>query len=614
MDISFHLNQGKQLLAKLDVESLKKALAHFKSANEMTGDNHIVRPKTLYHLALGNFFIGQIEQSYKIAHKAKRSIDVAIENSMLSMNNMRQMLGEKDIDDLIQHINENFSQVAVRVDTDDDDFDENYLDFSLLYQMHPYVPEKKIEPEFSIENLDDEVFFATYYGLIRTSNELIYFDKLKGDVLSYAEGYFSSHLGDQTVANKLLAKRITNREPIDFVDEERYILIDILKLTDFLNEFKIQSNSEEPFNSFVDFFSEEILKEFTYDLSIDDLANSKNIQKKFHELFNNKYKDSVFEFRVDFFKILKNTQHALALKWIKAKVFNRIKIDEFSLKNMNVTELFKLRRKCAENRDIISLLSIAQYNFINGSAAQNETYLPELFYYYGRLHRFENLKEFFDGKEYYLFMLTDSCKLLAKNLLNIASKFPHLNEQEIAYLEQKYCDSKTFELFDIIMFDADKLSRPIKKFDKELLKIKNTEFSKDFLLNIYDCFSKNRGLDDRYSELFVYSRILNKIIRKKYECVGLGEYCIDYPILSNQFWNLMNNLFGDKCADDLIKKFCNNEKWEDFKRLDYYRLNSDFIEEVAVNYFSNPKQVEEVKTAVAKFWLDNVNSHDISLT
>lgn len=614
MDISFLLNQGKQLLAKLDVESLKKALAHFKSANEMTGDNHIVRPKTLYHLALGNFFIGQIEQSYKIAHKAKRSIDVAIENSMLSMNNMRQMLGEKDIDDLIQHINENFSQVAVRVDTDDDDFDENYLDFSLLYQMHPYVPEKKIEPEFSIENLDDEVFFATYYGLIRTSNELIYFDKLKGDVLSYAEGYFSSHLGDQTVANKLLAKRITNREPIDFVDEERYILIDILKLTDFLNEFKIQSNSEEPFNSFVDFFSEEILKEFTYDLSIDDLANSKNIQKKFHELFNNKYKDSVFEFRVDFFKILKNTQHALALKWIKAKVFNRIKIDEFSLKNMNVTELFKLRRKCAENRDIISLLSIAQYNFINGSAAQNETYLPELFYYYGRLHRFENLKEFFDGKEYYLFMLTDSCKLLAKNLLNIASKFPHLNEQEIAYLEQKYCDSKTFELFDIIMFDADKLSRPIKKFDKELLKIKNTEFSKDFLLNIYDCFSKNRGLDDRYSELFVYSRILNKIIRKKYECVGLGEYCIDYPILSNQFWNLMNNLFGDKCADDLIKKFCNNEKWEDFKRLDYYRLNSDFIEEVAVNYFSNPKQVEEVKTAVAKFWLDNVNSHDISLT
>jgi hypothetical protein len=235
-------------------------------------------------------------------------------------------------------------------------------------------------------------------------------------------------------------------------------------------------------------------------------------------------------------------------------------------------------------------------------------------YYYGRLHRAEELNEFLEDKSFYLLMLPESCISLSENLLNIGNKFPHLNENEIAYLEEKYCDSKTFELLDLIMFDKDLLPRTIKKFDKDLLKTKNTEFSNDFLLTIYNCFSKNEDLNDGYSEMFVYSRVNNKIIRKKYEHVGLGEYCIIQPILSNQFWNLVNVKFGEKCADDLIKKLSPDENWEKFKKSDFYLLNSEHIEEVATEYFPNPKQAEEVKMAVAKFWLDEINSHNIILT
>lgn len=280
MDFSFHLQQGQQLLEKQDATSIKKALQHFKKANEMTEDEHIGKPKVLYHLALGNYLIGNIEQSYKIAHKAKRSIDIAISNSMFSMDNMRQMLGEGDIDALINHIDDKFPQVVLFTDTDDDDFDENELDFGLVNQLYETIEKEEVKPQFSIDSLNEEVLMATFFGLSRTNDELVYFDKLKGDVLSYVQGYFSSHIGDQSIANRRLANRITNSEPTDFVDEDRYILIDRLKLSEFLNEYKNQTKGKEPFSSFVEYFSVEVLKDFTYDddLTIDDLANSNHIQ------------------------------------------------------------------------------------------------------------------------------------------------------------------------------------------------------------------------------------------------------------------------------------------------------------------------------------------------
>ena len=324
MDFSSHLQQGQQLLEKQDATSIKKALEHFKKANEMTEDGHVGKPKILYHLALGNYLIGNIEQSYKIIYKAKRSIDTAISNSMFSMNNMRQMLGEGDIDALIKHIHEKFPQVVLFTDTDEDGFDENELDFVLVNQLYETTEKHEVKPQFTIDSLSDEVIMATFFGLSRTNDELMYFDKLKGDVVSYVQGYFSSHLGDQSIANRNLANKITNGEPTDFLDEDRYILFDRLRLSEFLNEYKRQTKGKEPFASFVDYFSVEVLKDFTYDdnLTITDLANTNHIQKKFHELFGKKYQDRNLELRDDYSTIFQNTSKSIALTWIKQNVPN----------------------------------------------------------------------------------------------------------------------------------------------------------------------------------------------------------------------------------------------------------------------------------------------------
>lgn len=436
MDFSFHIQQGQKLLEKKDAISVKKALEHFIKANEMTDEEDIGKPKILYLLAFGNLIIGQIEQSYRLAFKAKRSIDVAIENSIFSMNNMRQMLGENDIDTLIHHIEEKYAQVVYQIDTEDDNFDENVLDFSHLSQMYPSVVTKDIEPKFSI--------------------------------------------------------------------------------------------------------------------------------------------------------------------------------NETELAKMRFTEHSALSKKCAENGDLESLLTISKYRFIHGSAGTNEFDFPIMCYYYGRLRRIEELKELLNEKQFHLFLLPDSCKELAQNLLNIGLKFPHLNEQEISYLEQKYCDSKTYQVLDAIMFDSDKLSRPIKKFDTNLLRTKNTEFSRDLLLDVFSHFSANEDLDDGYSELYVYSRIKNNIIRKKHEHVGLGEYCIFDPILSNEFYNILKRKYGIECAD-YFAEILSPDNLESFKTDDYYILDAKRIEDMANDYFQNPSKVEDLKIEIAQLWLNKINSREIKL-
>jgi hypothetical protein len=626
MDYSFHLQQGQRLLDKQDFASIKQALEHFREANLISDQNKIAKPKTLYFLALGNYLIGQIEQSYKIAFKAKRSIEIAIENSAFTigniaftMNNMRQNFGEEDIDYLIHHIKDNFSEQVLLINTNIDDFDENKLDFSKLYYLYATTEKEEkeeIEANFKIDELSDELLHATFFGLCRTNDELIYFDKLKADVLSYVEGYLSTHLGDQSISNRTLSNRISNKEVFDLVDEDRYILIDRLKLTDFLAEFKLKTNEIQPFYSFIEYFESTIIQDFKYndELTIDDLACSNHILNRFLEIFRIKFQAKYTELAEEFSTILNNTQKSLAIAWIEKNVFNSTHINEAQLSAISFIERLNLRKNCAKNRDVKSLLAIAKYSFIKGSAATNETYFPELCYYYGRLHKINELKEFLSDKQLYLFTLSESSKEMAEKLFSIGIKFPDLDESEIAYLEEKYCNSKTFELFDIIMFDCDLLKRPIKKYDTSLLKIRHTEFDNNFLLEVYDCFSKNEDLDDGYSKMFVYDRINNAIIQKKYESLGLSEYCIIQPILSNDFYKLLNEKFGEACADKITQDLCFDADWETFIKSNSYLLDADSIEEACYEYFNDQSKVSEVKSQVARFWLNKINSYEYKLS
>jgi hypothetical protein len=322
MDYTFHLQQGQMLLEKKDANSMKRALEHFKTANELIDEDDFGKPKTLFLLAIGNFMIGNLELSYKIAYKAKRCVKKAISNSPFSSPNLKEMIGENEIIGLIKHIEKNFSQQVMFVDILDDDFDENILDFKYVNKLYNQADVVNIKPNFTIETLSEEILIATFTGLSRTNDELIYFDKLNGDVVSYVNGYFSSLLGDQSISNRRLANRITNNEPVDLIDEDRFILIDRLILSDFLDEFKKQSKDKEPFLSFVDYFATEILKDYSYDdkLTINDLVFINHTQKKFHAQFEKKYQNDFFTLEKEYIEIFENACKASSINWIKNNI------------------------------------------------------------------------------------------------------------------------------------------------------------------------------------------------------------------------------------------------------------------------------------------------------
>lgn len=163
------------------------------------------------------------------------------------------------------------------------------------------------------------------------------------------------------------------------------------------------------------------------------------------------------------------------------------------------------------------------------------------------------------------------------------------------------------------MFDSDLLPRLIKKFDKERLNKINENFTREFTLQIYDCFSKNEEMNGGYGDLYVYDRMDNKIIRKKYENLGLGEYCILAPILSNEFWSLMKEQYSGECADYFAQQLSFDSDWEGFKNSDLYLLNTRGIDKVAEKYFSDFPKVNDVKAYVALFWLKKINSMKINL-
>lgn len=323
MDYTFHLQQGQQLIEKKDANSMKKALEHFVSANKMIEETDIGRPKVLYFLALGNYLIGNIDKSYMIAYKAKRSIDIAIENSMITMNNMRQMIGENDIDMLIKHLEDKFSHIIMCVPNDDDDFDENEMDFTHVNKLYVTKEEKIIKANYTINELSKDVIMATFAGMNRTNDELVYFDKSKGNVLMYVQGYFSPMTGDQSISNRILANRIMSREPNDFVDETKHVLIDRLLLPDFLNEFTSVANGKEPFASFGEYFSDEILKDYSdydEDITINDLTFTNHTQEKFHKVFSEKFQDRIYELKNDYVKIFEMTCDNIAKNWIRNKI------------------------------------------------------------------------------------------------------------------------------------------------------------------------------------------------------------------------------------------------------------------------------------------------------
>ena len=94
-------------------------------------------------------------------------------------------------------------------------------------------------------------------------------------------------------------------------------------LIDCLNEFTSVANGKEPFASFGEFFSDEILKDYSdydEDITINDLTFTNHTQEKFHKVFSEKYQDRIYELKNDYVKIFETTCDNLAKNCIRNKI------------------------------------------------------------------------------------------------------------------------------------------------------------------------------------------------------------------------------------------------------------------------------------------------------
>jgi len=166
---------------------------------------------------------------------------------------------------------------------------------------------------------------SAFSGMSRDKEDLVYFDKRDGDVVSYVQGYFSLLCGDQSISGRILAKRIMNGESHDFVDEDRYLLFPRLSLEAFLQEYQKQANGQDPFIEFVSIFSLEVILHFSNNYStvtVEDLAFDNYIQDLFQKSFTQKYGDRVMELGSSYSRIYEAACKELARNWIKKEVCN----------------------------------------------------------------------------------------------------------------------------------------------------------------------------------------------------------------------------------------------------------------------------------------------------
>jgi len=176
--------------------------------------------------------------------------------------------------------------------------------------------------DFTINDLDESVFFNVLVGMMRDWDEYIYFDKLTGDVLHHVQGYFvvmnKNIDGSQ---NRILKNRIETFDERDFVDEDRHVLIDKLMLPAFLSEWKFISQGEEPFSSLPDFFVEDFNQKEHIEGRLADTFHLNDFTvREFCKFFLNRHGHSL-ELKEKFPKIMDSCNISLGRKWVLRNIF-----------------------------------------------------------------------------------------------------------------------------------------------------------------------------------------------------------------------------------------------------------------------------------------------------
>lgn len=252
---------------------------------------------------------------------------------------------------------------------------------------------------------------------------------------------------------------------------------------------------------------------------------------------------------------------------------------------------YKLEEELREKGDIPGLLQISMEFWENlGSIHTFEYRFPRICYYYGRLKDENGLRSFFeDNSSNFILFLNNELKQISQKLFEFGYKFPNLNDSDLSELESYYCNPKHYELIEELLFDKDKLYRPLKSYVSE-----NTKSGdKETIVNeVKEAYLKNLYLPDYDDLMWFYNRTLNKVEQMDYQ--SSAEF-IHYPILDFIDYSKLLEYSKELINEDFHSYYYNHllEKGLEADMIPHYHFKSsgfDDFKEVLTNYFNEERE------------------------
>ena len=214
---------------------------------------------------------------------------------------------------------------------------------------------------------------------------------------------------------------------------------------------------------------------------------------------------------------------------------------------------WKMKEKeLADNQNFNELIDFYMLKWKDTAMSQIPTLYHKISYYYGMLKDKAGF-EHFVKKECQVvigMMATDKELSIGLNLFIAGMNYPHLNSDDLIVMDELFSDENYYELMESILIDEDLLPRPIKKFDKSILKVNHSNFSDDLLDEVYTAFLENNKNINWY-DINVYDRPSNSVlvVDSEDEVKDKTQYIIDFSLRFSEMLKQLNDVLGQVFVD-----------------------------------------------------------------
>ena len=288
---------------------------------------------------------------------------------------------------------------------------------------------------------------------------------------------------------------------------------------------------------------------------------------------------------------------------------------EEELDSMTVNERHEERLRCSKEKNALGQRDIFTYDFKKYGISASDTILPTISFLYAKTNALDELKQLLNENSYIFYDLDPDKLPISEFFIQIGTKYPNLDEDELNQLEELYNDTKFCTIIDELLYDKEKLPRTIKGITRHEIKDKNENFPNSLLDLVYNAFEENSLVDEDYEDTVweVYNRRKNTIIRKAYKQIGLGECIASGRINTYIFFNLIEEKYGEECLNYFVKRvmelhsYYKNTNPADFRKLKDVGISYEYLFRYACERFESEKTLQDIQHLIALAFLLEIN-------